>query len=164
MEDLHYTNYAVDAADIWEYECGYYVNGKRDKKHIRELYEFLPNFYLLAKHKPIIKGDERGYDDEHIERYNNRGEDDVAWSFFIVGRKVYSMRASCEIFLKTDNAVDFQRLFILKLCQYVDGLVYLEDFLTHQLKINFKKNTARFQKFLEVSLLQYSGLTDDRIV
>lgn len=165
MDNRHFTNYSIDATDIWEYECDCYHEGKRDKKQIKELYEFLQNTYLLAGHEPFIeREDESAYANGYRERYDKRTEDEVTWNFFVCGGKVYDMNSPCEILLTDYNHLEFQRLFILKLRQYDDGLIYTEAFLKHQLKINFKNNLASFRKFLNVSMLQYPAAIDDNII
>lgn len=165
MDNRHFTNYSIDATDIWEYECDCYHERKRDKKQIKELYEFLQNTYLLAGHEPFIeREDESAYANGYRERYNKRTEDEVTWNFFVCGGKVYDMNAPCEILLTDYNHLAFQRLFILKIRQYGDGLIYTEAFLKHQLKTNFKNNLASFRKFLSVSMLQYPAAIDDNII
>lgn len=165
MDNRHYTNYTVDATDIWEYECNCFHEKKRDKEQMKELYRFLQDVYLLAKHKPFIEeDDETHYANGYRERYYNRTEDEVTWNFFVCGRKVYDMNSPCEIILTEFNHLEFQRLFILKLQQYCDGLIYTEAFLKHQLRSNFKNNLSAFRKFLDVSLLQYSTAIDGSII
>ena len=165
MENLHYTYYDIDAADIWEYECSCYVEGKGDKSRMKELYTYLQNFYLLAKHKPFIEdGDESAYAEEYRERYRTRNEDEVTWNFFVWDRKVYAMNRPCIVSLENHNRLAFQRLFILKLLQYWDGLLYVEHFLKHQLRVNFKNKLDNFQKFVKVSLLQHPGVIDTILV
>lgn len=165
MDNRHFTNYTIDATDIWEYECNCYLEGKRDKAQLKELNWFLQDIYLLAGHKPFIDGEEESaYANGYRERYKNRTEDEVTWNFFVCGRKVYDMNSPCEILLTEHNHLGFQRLFILKLRQYGDGLIYAEAFLKHQLKRNFKNNLVSFRKFLNVSLLQYPAVIDASVI
>lgn len=165
MYNRHYINYTVDATDVWEYECNCYVERKRDKVHMKELYAYLQDIYLLAGHKPFIdRKDETAYANNYRERFKNKTDDEVTLNFFVCAGNVYDMNAPCEIILTEFNHLEFQRLFILKLQQYCDGLIYTEAFLKHQLRSNFKNNLSAFRKFLDVSLLQYSTAIDGSII
>lgn len=167
MELTNYNLYGIDAADIWQYECDSYMLGKQestDKDSINELYEFLQQFYLAAKIEPFIQSsDESPYADGYRKKYKERESGAVCLNFFFCAGRGYAMAHPCEVFKKDYNGLEFQRLFILKLRQYHDGLLHVDNFLRYQLKVNFKNKPADLQKFIKLSLLQYPSVIDSRI-
>src|SRR5579863_8395442 len=141
MDNTNYTIYEIDAADIWRYECDCYWQREQqgtDKDSINELYDFLQQFYLQAKHEPFIKSlDDSLWAERYREKYRETLNGAVCLNFFMCGDQGYSMQYPCEVFLKKHNHLEFQRLFILKLRQYHGGLLYVVNFLKYQLETNF---------------------------
>jgi len=161
-------NYDIDAADIWRYEQNCYstaIAENRNRHLINKLYEDLQDFFILAEHEPLVHVSEKNDNaNKYRKMYHNRDDNCLPIDVFMSKGHIYDMAESCKIQLTEHNAIAFQRLFILKLRQYFDGLIYLENFLIYQLKANFKNNLANFQKFIKISLRQYPDKKDNEII
>ncbi len=162
------TNYCIDAADILKYERACYLSEKAQNSgavSMSKLYEFLQQFYLDAEHKPYVEASEESdYAKVRREICSNWDQKGPCPDIFMCKGAIYDMAESCEIKLNEYNELAFQRLFILKLRQYSEGLIHVERFLKYHLRANFKNNTASYQKFLEAGLDQYPEvIIDDRI-
>jgi hypothetical protein len=168
MEFTKYPNFSIDASDIWLYERNNYLakrKADRNRNAIDDLYEFLQQFYLDAQHEPFIEtSDKTAYAEIQREQCYNMGSAGAPPELFMCKGKVYKMSNPCEVNLNDYNQIEFQRLFILKLRQYFDGLIHLKDFLKYQLDHNFKNKSPEFQEFLRVSLIQYEGVIDGKII
>jgi hypothetical protein len=167
MDFTWYTNFSIDASDIWLYERNNYLAKRKedqDRNAIDDLYEFLQQFYLDAQHEPFIESsDKTAYAEIQRQQCYNMRNAVAPPEWFMCKGKVYMMSIPCEVSLNDYNQIEFQRLFILKLRQYFDGLIHLKGFLKYQLDYNFKSKPSDFQEFLRVSLLQYESLIDRKI-
>ena len=160
MDSINYRIYEIDVTDILGYESGWYDLKKRDKTSVNELHEFLFNSFL-SKYGSIAKTGPAGLSNyERALRAKSREKNDLdeCWAYLY---KVYMSRLknpNYTLQLNDENQLLFQKLFVFKINQYENGLIYIDNFLNYQCKTNFRNDAARLWEFFDKCLLQYKSI------
>lgn len=71
MEAPVYTEFEIDIAGIWQYECNQFLNHQDERKEYIELYYFLQPFFLQAKHEPFLSWQDVESGKADLDRYDN---------------------------------------------------------------------------------------------
>lgn len=160
MDNLNYRIYEIDVTDILGFESGWYDLKERDENSITELHDFLFKS-LLNKFGPLTKTEPAGLNDfDKALRAKKRKKNflDQCWSYLYKCRMASPKNPDYTLQLSPKNHLLFQKLFVFKIKQYENGLVYLDHFLDYQCEANFENDPARLMEFFYKCLLQYKNI------
>jgi hypothetical protein len=173
IENLNKEYYDLNTSDIWYFERLYFINVEKNidlgQRIINEIQSL-----VISNNKPVyeIAIDEG---DEEVKRKHSRDRNKIfenlfspdkmfELEFFFHFNTCYEYYA--DIIINKDSMEEslFQFFFALKLRQYQFALIQTENFLTHQLKSNFKSRKESYCKFLTILFRQYSAFFSEDLI
>ena len=156
----NYCNTSIDIYDIWSYEfnamkeTGQTVIYDKLLKHIEPIIYSSSQPFLRSEETP--NSSDLKYITDYETRYQNRST-----AYFRSEGDYYFYEQHIIVPLTEDRSEQFYYLFALKMRQYRDYLLGLDNFLYYQLKTNFKKDKTFFMYFIKTILIDFSELLGD---
>lgn len=162
--EANYSYYKVETIDIWEYERSQFLTGQISTELATRIISNIQSI-IIDHAKPVFRANDFDNGDGSFHKYYERKvnqfiqackdiEELYAIDFFFSRNDCYEYNYNIVI---DSTQEDFEFWFALKLRQYNDKIIKLDDFLNYQLEKSFDNNFKSFSKFLHLTLRQYKN-------
>lgn len=166
--EINYNYYDIEIADIWQYEQNEFLSDKSSddlaKKIINKAEEVIIKEGEESFTVDLNDVKSRAYYERNLNEYresSNTLKGRYNNIFFFNKQVCYQYDQNIIV---TQESLDFDFWFALKLRQYDSKLTEVKNFLEYQLERAFNKDLVRFIDFLKLEMKQFSDtIFNDRI-
>jgi len=154
--------YEVGTFQIWDYEKYLFLDGVSSEEHMWKVMEGIHHILIRNVQPSFTQKDYEQRDQKFKDKYDR---DDKRYAeafsnlkevcrlnYFMIGDNMYEY--SREVIIDPSHE-DFDFWFALKLRQYKDKILEIDNFLDHQLKESFDLRFVKFKRFLILNIRQY---------
>lgn len=157
--EVNFTYFEINTCDIWDYERSMFLSGKSSEELAHKLIHDI-RVLIEPNVEPVYNSEletNEEYFQKKVDRYLNVAtnlEEMYALDYFIGYDGIYQY--DYDIIIDKDHQ-DFEYWFNLKLRQYEDKILMIDEFLSFQLDKIFESKLDDYVKFLKMSIRQYEG-------
>ena len=157
--EVNYTYFEISTGDIWEHERSKFLNGNCSEEFAHKLIHDI-RLLIEPNTEPVYNSELESNDEyfqKKVDRYLNVAtnlEELYALDYFIGYDGIYQY--DYDVILGKETS-DFEYWFNLKLRQYEDKILLIDEFLSFQLEKSFENKVDEFIKFLKMSIRQFEG-------